>query len=120
MLSLPPTVLIYLAAQPTGLRKSFDSLTALVRERLRGDPLSGDILKLPSLPPPVLASVVSPLCRVRLPSGRSVVVNSAGATCPRCDLSHALNRRSLLTSAAFAHTIQRLSSPASCRALTPS
>jgi transposase len=43
MLSLPPTVRIYLAAQPTDLRKSFDSLAALVREGLQGDPLSGDI-----------------------------------------------------------------------------
>jgi transposase len=43
MLSLPPTVRIYLAAQPTDLRKSFDSLAALVREGLRGDPLSGDV-----------------------------------------------------------------------------
>ena len=43
MLSLPPTVRIYLAAQPTDLRKSFDSLAAVVREGLRGDPLSGDI-----------------------------------------------------------------------------
>src|SRR4051812_21366573 len=43
MLSLPPTVRIYLAAQPTDLRKSFDSLAALVRDGLRGDPLSGDI-----------------------------------------------------------------------------
>jgi transposase len=43
MLSLPPTVRIFLAAQPTDLRKSFDSLAAVVREGLRGDPLSGDI-----------------------------------------------------------------------------
>ena len=43
MLSLPPTVRIWLAAQPTDLRKSFDGLAALVREGLRGDPLSGDI-----------------------------------------------------------------------------
>ena len=43
MLSLPPTVRIYLAAQPTDLRKSFDSLAAVVREGLRGDPMSGDI-----------------------------------------------------------------------------
>jgi transposase len=43
MLSLPPTVRIYLAAQPTDLRKSFDSLAAVVREGLGGDPLSGDI-----------------------------------------------------------------------------
>ena len=43
MLSLPPTVRIYLAAQPTDLRKSFDSLAAVVREGLQGDPMSGDI-----------------------------------------------------------------------------
>jgi transposase len=43
MLSLPPTVRIFLAARPTDLRKSFDSLAAVVREGLRGDPLSGDI-----------------------------------------------------------------------------
>jgi transposase len=43
MLSLPPAVRIFLAAQPTDLRKSFDSLAALVREGLRGDPLSGDV-----------------------------------------------------------------------------
>jgi transposase len=43
MLNLPPTVRIWLAAQPVDLRKSFDSLAALVREGLQGDPLSGDI-----------------------------------------------------------------------------
>ncbi len=61
MLSLPPTVLIYLAAQPTGLRKSCDSLAALVREGLRGDPLSGDILMLPSLPPSLGERCLAPL-----------------------------------------------------------
>jgi transposase len=43
MLSLPPTVRIWLAAQSADLRKSFDSLAALVRDGLQGDPLSGDI-----------------------------------------------------------------------------
>ena len=43
MLSLPPTVRIWLAAGPVDLRKSFDGLAAMVREGLRGDPLSGDI-----------------------------------------------------------------------------
>ena len=43
MLSLPATVRIWLCAQPTDLRKSFDSLAALVRETLGGDPLSGDL-----------------------------------------------------------------------------
>jgi transposase len=43
MLSLPPTVRIYLATQPADLRKSFDGLAALVRDGLRRDPLSGDL-----------------------------------------------------------------------------
>src|SRR3954452_14103799 len=43
MLSLPPTVRIWLSAQPADLRKSFDTLAALVRDGLQGDPLSGDI-----------------------------------------------------------------------------
>lgn len=43
MLSVPATVRIWLAAQPADLRKSFDSLAALVRDGLGGDPLSGDI-----------------------------------------------------------------------------
>ncbi len=43
MLSLPPTVRIWLAAQPADLRKSFDGLAALVQQGLQGDPLSGDI-----------------------------------------------------------------------------
>jgi transposase len=43
MLSLPPTVRIWLAVQPADLRKSFDTLAALVRDGLQGDPLSGDI-----------------------------------------------------------------------------
>jgi transposase len=43
MLSLPPTTRIWLAVQAADLRKSFDSLAALVRDGLQGDPLSGDI-----------------------------------------------------------------------------
>ncbi|WP_406698354.1 IS66 family insertion sequence element accessory protein TnpB [Singulisphaera sp. Ch08] len=39
MVSLSPTVRIWLAAQPVDLRKSFDSLAALVRDGLQGDPL---------------------------------------------------------------------------------
>jgi transposase len=46
MLSLPPTIRIWLSAQLADLRKSFDSLAALVRDGLRGDPLSGDIFVL--------------------------------------------------------------------------
>ena len=43
MLSLPPTVRIWLSIKPADLRKSFDGLAALVQDGLRGDPLSGDI-----------------------------------------------------------------------------
>jgi transposase len=43
MLSLPPTVRIWLASQPADLRKSFDGLAALVRDGLGRDPLSGDV-----------------------------------------------------------------------------
>jgi transposase len=43
VLSLPPTVRIWLSTRPADLRKSFDGLAALVRDGLRGDPLSGDI-----------------------------------------------------------------------------
>jgi transposase len=43
MLSLPPTIRIWLAAQPADLRKSFDGLAALVQDGLGRNPLSGDI-----------------------------------------------------------------------------
>jgi len=43
MLSLFPSVRIWLCAQPADLRKSFDGLAALVRDWLGGDPLSGQI-----------------------------------------------------------------------------
>jgi transposase len=43
MLSLSPSVRIWICAQPADLRKSFDGLAALVRDWLGGDPLSGHI-----------------------------------------------------------------------------
>jgi transposase len=43
MLSLPPSVRIWLATRPTDLRKSFDSLAEVVRQQLQGDPLSGQL-----------------------------------------------------------------------------
>jgi transposase len=43
MLSLPPTVRIFLCATPADLRKSFDGLAALVRQFLDADPLSGHL-----------------------------------------------------------------------------
>lgn len=41
MLSLPSAVRIYLYAAPTDMRKSFDSLAALVQEHVSIDPFSG-------------------------------------------------------------------------------
>lgn len=43
MLTLPPTVKIYLAAGATDMRKSFDGLAAATREIVRQDPLSGHL-----------------------------------------------------------------------------
>jgi transposase len=43
MLSLPPSVRIFVATQPADLRRSFDGLAALVRDFLAGDPLSGHL-----------------------------------------------------------------------------
>src|SRR6516165_8355238 len=43
VLSLPPAIRIWLSVQPADLRKSFDSLAALVRDGMGADPLSGDI-----------------------------------------------------------------------------
>jgi transposase len=43
MLTLPPSVRIYLAAGATDLRRSMDGLSALVRDRLGLEPLSGHL-----------------------------------------------------------------------------
>jgi len=43
VLSLPELVRIYLCIQPTDMRKSFDSLAALVQDWLGHDPLSGHL-----------------------------------------------------------------------------
>jgi hypothetical protein len=51
MLSWPPTVKIFLGADPTDMRKGFDSLAHLVESSMALDPLSGHLLMLPSLPP---------------------------------------------------------------------
>jgi transposase len=41
MLSWPPSVRVFVSALPTDMRRSFDSLAALVREIIGQDPLSG-------------------------------------------------------------------------------
>ena len=51
MLSFPPAVRIWLALAPADLRKGFDALAELVRQHLRDDPLSGHVLRWPSLSP---------------------------------------------------------------------
>jgi len=43
VISLPPTVKIFLAAQPVDMRKSFDGLKAVVEQFVGGDPLSGHL-----------------------------------------------------------------------------
>ncbi len=43
MLTLPPSVKIYVAAQPTDARKSFDGLAALVASEFGLEPLSGHL-----------------------------------------------------------------------------
>jgi len=43
MLSLPPSVRIFVSREPTDMRKGFDSLAELVRSHLDGDPLSGHL-----------------------------------------------------------------------------
>ena len=43
MLSLPPSVRIFVALGATDLRKSFDTLSVLVKDVLRQDPLSGHL-----------------------------------------------------------------------------
>jgi len=43
MLTLPPSVHVYIAAEPTDLRRSFDGLSALVAHGLGHDPLSGHL-----------------------------------------------------------------------------
>jgi transposase len=43
MLTLPPSVKIYVAAEPVDARKSFDGLAALVEASFGRDPLSGHL-----------------------------------------------------------------------------
>jgi transposase len=43
MLSLPPSVRVFLAVEPVDMRKSFDALALLVEHVLGQDPLSGHL-----------------------------------------------------------------------------
>ncbi len=43
MLSIPPTVSIFLYTEPTDMRKGFDGLSGIVRSELAADPLDGSL-----------------------------------------------------------------------------
>jgi transposase len=43
VLSLPATLRIFLAVEPADMRKGFDGLSPLVRDRIAQDPLSGHL-----------------------------------------------------------------------------
>ena len=43
MLTLPPSVQIYVATDPVDLRKGFDGLSSVVQHVIRRDPLSGHL-----------------------------------------------------------------------------
>ena len=43
MLSIPPTVPIFLYTRPADLRKGFDGLSGIVRQEFRSDPLDGSL-----------------------------------------------------------------------------
>lgn len=43
MLTLPPSTRVFVATQPTDMRRSFDGLMGMVRDFLGGDPLSGHL-----------------------------------------------------------------------------
>jgi len=43
MLTLPPSVRVFLCLAPADMRRSLDGLAALTREILREDPLSGHL-----------------------------------------------------------------------------
>lgn len=43
MFLLPADARVFIASEPTDLRRSFDGLSAMVRDVLRADPLSGHL-----------------------------------------------------------------------------
>ena len=43
MLTLPPSVRVFVHLGPTDMRRSFDGLAGMVREILRADPMSGHL-----------------------------------------------------------------------------
>lgn len=43
MLSLPPSVRLFVAREPTDMRKSFNGLAGIVRDAMADDPLSGHL-----------------------------------------------------------------------------
>ena len=73
---------IFLARQPTDMRKSFDTLATLVREDLQADPLAGDIFVFVSKNRQRVKVLVWDtsgfwLCAKRLESGRFAVPHAS-------------------------------------------
>jgi transposase len=51
VLSLALPGRVFVCVTPADMRKSFDGLSAVVRDHLKQDPLAGDLLMWPSLSP---------------------------------------------------------------------
>jgi IS66 Orf2 like protein len=60
VLSLSSALRIFLATEPADMRKGFDGLSQLVRDRIAQDPLSGHLLMSPSLPPSLGTRFLAP------------------------------------------------------------
>ena len=43
MLTLPPSVRMFICTQPTDMRRGFDGLSAMVEQMLKQDPFSGHL-----------------------------------------------------------------------------
>ena len=71
MLTVPPAVKLWYCPDAVDMRLGFDGLFALVRNRLKADPLSGHLLRWPSLSPsPHRWFLSRPLALLGLPPGR--------------------------------------------------
>ncbi|WP_437320983.1 IS66 family insertion sequence element accessory protein TnpB [Sorangium sp. So ce385] len=74
VLTLPPSVRVYVAAEPADLRKSFDGLSSLVAQGFGADPLCGHLF--------VFRNRRGDQIRVFF-WDRTMAVSTSPATCPR-------------------------------------
>ena len=56
MLSLPPSIRVFLCTQPTDMRRSFDGLAAITEEVLRKDPFTMQVTFRPMRTAAMMAS----------------------------------------------------------------